>query len=227
MSSSGLRPDPFHLIEAEFLSPAIVELRRVRAGVVLHLRRLLQRPAVFEIRRDPGRPEAVIAELGRDGGRRAGGSLRGRSAAAGECASTRLGATSDRRKEQPLGIPGEARALDVGGKVGLKVVVTRHGVRLAAFLAQPHPLAAVLREHVFDRHAKRRADARERIDHEGDERPIAQPGMHRDIDAVDESARFHWLRHWASCRPSPHATGRAPIRPGSPVLRAVQGRIRL
>ena len=46
--------------------PAIAEMRRARAGVVRHLRRLLQRVAVLEIRRDPGCPEAVIAELGHD-----------------------------------------------------------------------------------------------------------------------------------------------------------------
>ena len=62
--------DPLHLIEAEFLAPTVVELRRARAGMVRHLRRLLQRPAVLQIRGDPGRAENVIAELGRDAGRR-------------------------------------------------------------------------------------------------------------------------------------------------------------
>ena len=37
--------------------------------MVRHLRRLLQRAAVFQIRRDPRRPDAVIAEPGRDPGR--------------------------------------------------------------------------------------------------------------------------------------------------------------
>ena len=58
-----LHPDPLHLVEAEFLAPPVVELRRARAGVVRHLRRLLQRAAVLQIRRDPGRAEAVIANL--------------------------------------------------------------------------------------------------------------------------------------------------------------------
>ena len=39
--------------------------------------------------------------------------------------------------------------------------MARHGVRLAAFLAQPHPKPPVLREHVLDLHAERRADAGE------------------------------------------------------------------
>jgi hypothetical protein len=40
-------PDPLHLIKAEFFTPAIIELRRACAGVVRHLRRLLQRAAFF------------------------------------------------------------------------------------------------------------------------------------------------------------------------------------
>ena len=63
-------PDPLYLIEAEFLAPAIIELRPVRAGVVLYLRGLLQRPTIFQIRRDPGRPKTVVAEFGRDSRRR-------------------------------------------------------------------------------------------------------------------------------------------------------------
>ena len=89
-------------------------------------------------------------------------------------ARQQAGAAADRAEQRPLGIVGEARALDVGGEIGLKVVVARHGVRLAAFLAQPHPKAAVLREHVLDLHAERRADAREAVDHQPDQRPVAQ-----------------------------------------------------
>jgi hypothetical protein len=49
-------------------------------------------------------------------------------------------------------------------------------------------LAAVLRERVLDLHAECGTNARERIDHEGDQRPIGQTGMCRDIDAIDERA---------------------------------------
>jgi hypothetical protein len=67
-------PNPFHLIEAEFLTPPVVKLGRARAGVVRHLRRLLQRAAVLEIRRDPGRAKAVVAKPGRNAG--GGGAVR-------------------------------------------------------------------------------------------------------------------------------------------------------
>jgi hypothetical protein len=75
-------------------------------------------------------------------------------------------------------------------QVGFEVVMAGHGVLLAALLVQAHPKPPVLRIHVFDAHADRRADARERIDHEAKERTIAQANDGRDIDRVDELARL-------------------------------------
>src|SRR6516162_9900874 len=73
--------------------------------------------------------------------------------------------------------------------------MTRHRVPLAALLAQPHPQPAVLRVHILDRHAECRADAGERIDHQPDQRAIAQPGVYRDIDAIEQRARFRRIEH--------------------------------
>jgi hypothetical protein len=58
--------NPLHLVERHFLGSAVVELRRAGAGVVRHLRGLLKRPAVFEIRRHARRPKRMVAYLGRD-----------------------------------------------------------------------------------------------------------------------------------------------------------------
>ena len=58
------------LIKAELVAPTIVELRRARRDVVRHRRGLFERAAVLEIGRDAGCPEAVVAELGCDAGRR-------------------------------------------------------------------------------------------------------------------------------------------------------------
>jgi hypothetical protein len=63
-------------------------------------------------------------------------------------------------------------------------------MRLATFLAQPHPEAAVLHEHVLDLHGKRRADPRERIGHEGNQGAVAETGRRRRVDAVEELARL-------------------------------------
>ena len=74
--------------------------------------------------------------------------------------------------------------------------MARHRVALAALLAQPHPQAAVLCERVLDCHPERRADPREGIDHEPDQRAIAQTGLRRDIDAVEQRARLGRIEHW-------------------------------
>jgi hypothetical protein len=62
--------NPLDLIETHFVAPAIIELRRARRGMVCHRGGLFKRAAVLEIGSDPGRPEAVIAELGFNAGRR-------------------------------------------------------------------------------------------------------------------------------------------------------------
>jgi hypothetical protein len=70
--SSFVHTLPLDLVEADFLVPVVVDLRRARAGMVRHLRRLLQGAAVLQIRRDPGRTETVIAQPGRNAGIRRG-----------------------------------------------------------------------------------------------------------------------------------------------------------
>ena len=50
-------------IPVTVIFPTLRPLRRCAAGMVRHLCGLLQRAAVFEIGRDSGRPEAVIADL--------------------------------------------------------------------------------------------------------------------------------------------------------------------
>jgi hypothetical protein len=64
--------NPLHLIERELIPSSVIKLRRARRGVVRHGRRVLKRPAVFEVRGDTRGAERVIADAGRDaGGRRA------------------------------------------------------------------------------------------------------------------------------------------------------------
>jgi hypothetical protein len=52
-----------------------------------------------------------------------------------------------------------------------------------------------LRVDILDCHAECGADAGERVDHEPDQGPIAQTGMRRDIDAVEERARLGRIAH--------------------------------
>lgn len=60
--------DAFDLVEGELVLPPVVELGRLRRLVVGHHLGLLQRPAVEQVVRDPGRPEAVTADRGENPG---------------------------------------------------------------------------------------------------------------------------------------------------------------
>ncbi len=66
----GLNRDPFDPRRAHLVAATTVELRRAASqAAAIVFRRLFERPAVLEIGRDPGCPENVVAELGRDAGR--------------------------------------------------------------------------------------------------------------------------------------------------------------
>jgi hypothetical protein len=68
-------------------------------------------------------------------------------------------------------------------------------VPLPAFLAQPHPEPPVLRNDILDRHTERRADPGEGIDHEPDQRAIAQADDTRRVDAIEQCARLGGIEH--------------------------------
>lgn len=108
--------------------------------MVRHLRRAFKGAAVFKVGRDSRRPKGVVAYLGPDLrapraplhhrvgvglGQGVAGKLAGRAAVGLE--------------QQRLWIAREARAVDVGMKVSLKVMMARHGVLLAALLVQANP----------------------------------------------------------------------------------------
>ena len=118
------------------------------------------------------------------------------------------------RNSGPLGSSRRTCAVEIGDEIFIKVVVAGHRVALAALLAQPHPQPTVLRVDILDRHAERRADAGEGMDHEGDQRAIAHTGMRRDIDAIEQRARFRRIENRRLSRRH-HMRGSAqPNRPG-------------
>src|SRR3546814_13897294 len=69
---------------------------------------------------------------------------------------------------RPLGLRAQLTPVDIGGQIVLKIMVAGHFVLLAALFVQPHPETAVLHKNVLDTHGERRADPRERIDHQPD-----------------------------------------------------------
>jgi hypothetical protein len=121
-----LNQHPLNLIQRHFFAAAIVELRGAGAGVVRHLRRFLQRPAVFQVRCHARRPKRVVADLRRDIGR----SRSPLNHRIGVCLGQGVAGELARRaavglEQQRLRIARQPCAVDIGVKVGFKVVVAR------------------------------------------------------------------------------------------------------
>ena len=65
-----------------------------------------------------------------------------------------------------------------------------HLVPLAAFLVQPKPRPLAMLEIVSDPHRHRRADPGEAVDHDPDQRPVAQSDQCGGLDRVQQLARL-------------------------------------
>jgi hypothetical protein len=163
---------------------------------------LLQRTAVLQIRRDAGRAEAVIADRCGDAGRCGAAADHGVGVGLAHCCTGQRPSRHprQRREQRSLGVVAQNRAVEIRRKILLKIMVAGHGVRLAAFLPQPDLEAAVLHEHVFDLHGERRADPRERIDHEGNQGAIAQAYRRRRVECCRGAAAPRRVPAPASCR---------------------------
>jgi hypothetical protein len=105
------------------------------------------------------------------------------------------GAAADRAEQRPLWIGAQSGAVEISGEIFLEVVMARHRVALAAFLAQPYPKTTVLRVDVLNRHAECGTDARKRIDHQRDQGAVAHPGVIGGVDAVEQRTRFRRIEH--------------------------------
>jgi hypothetical protein len=104
--------------------PTKKELRRACRGMVRHGGGVFERPAVLQIGRDSGRPERVIADFGGDVGRRGAAADHGIGIGLRQGRRRqRIRAAADSPKQRPVWIGHESAAVDVGVKVGFKIVV--------------------------------------------------------------------------------------------------------
>src|ERR1039457_4518683 len=226
-----LNHDPLHLIERDLIAAAVVKPRGARGFVRGHLLRHFQLAAVFEVRGNSGCAERVAPDQGFYS-RAAGAApdhevdLRLRDAPFGELLRLALRGT----EQGSAFLAADAGGLDVRRHVLFEVVVRRHLVALTALLMQRNPPAATLKIPVLDIHARRGANARERVDHKRDEGAIAEaddegsdlPGfliLPLDGDAVEENPRLARGEHRRLARlpavPRP-ADGRRWV-PGDPL----------
>ena len=120
LRSCGSNENSFNLVERDFLGAAVVKLRRARAGMVRHLRRLFKRATVFQVGGDAGCAKGVVADM-RDDAARFGAPLNHRigvrlgQGIAGELA----GRAAVGLKQQRLGLGRQPRAVDIFMQVGL------------------------------------------------------------------------------------------------------------
>jgi hypothetical protein len=180
-----------------------------------HGLRVLKRATVGDLRRDPGRPERVIADRRQDAG--------GECALAHHALGIDLGHGPVGKRSSAVPAAGaEQKGLSVrpdagGGDGGVRRLgermMARHHVLLAAFLVQPDQPSRALRLKVFDAQLQRRPDAGEAVGEGGDRSdgrdfpaarspptPSAFSFMHSPITLVISYARW---RH-----PSRSKTGR-------------------
>jgi hypothetical protein len=112
-------------------------------------------------------------------------------------------------EQRPGFIACNAGGGDVLIQKGFQLVMTGRFVFLAAYLVQTHPAAPPLREVVADIHLQHRADADECVDHDADQRAVAQGGQRVGVDDCQQRAppRDPAPAFFPS---SPHAWARAP-----------------
>ena len=85
--------------------------------------------------------------------------------------------------------------VEIGVERGLRLVVDRQGVVLAAFFLEPQPPALALLVVILDAHADDGRDARKAVDHHGQQGAIAQAAEGRGVDGVEQLPRFGGLQH--------------------------------
>jgi hypothetical protein len=186
----------FDLVERHIVAAPVVELGRPRRRVIGYDRRALQRAAVLQIGGDPGCAERMVADPGRDPrrGRATPHHLIGAGLGQRGAAQPPRPA-HDRAEQRPSGVPRQIAAVDIGMEIRLEIVVARHRVALAALLVELHPQPSVLDEHVLDPAGQRRADPREGVDHQRDQRAVAQANARRHVDRVEQRARLGRVEH--------------------------------
>ena len=143
--------------------------------MVGHLLRDFQLATVAQILGDAGGAEGVATDFCLDPGLLGPPSDHAPDIGLAQGPARKRCAAPGRRAKEPV-FPARLRRQQIGMQVLLKIVVARHFMLLAAFFLQPYPGAAALDIHILYLHFDHRADAGEGVDHQADQRPVAQAG---------------------------------------------------
>lgn len=166
----------------------------MRGGVRSHDLRVLKCALAPKIIRDPGGPQAMIADAGLDaclarisGNHPMGILLRHAVRGAGEAA---CGA-----KQRPILVVCDARSGDVRMEIGFELGYARRFVLLAAFFMQANPCAPSLSKVVAHIHLQHSADTRKGVDHHGNQRPVTQSLDGAYVYGGEQGSRLLAIQH--------------------------------
>ena len=98
-------------------------------------------------------------------------------------------------EEVALGVALDLRAGEVGVQVFIERVVGGHVVLLAALLMQANPRATALDVDILDLHFRDGSDTAKGVDHERDQRTVAQADGRAGVDGIQQSASLVGGQH--------------------------------
>jgi len=170
-----LNRNPFDFIERNLIARAIIELGGARALMRRHHLGVFERPASFEVGGNACCPEGMAADL--DLHAEVGGAALDHAPGihpVHRCGRECAGASYRGAEQGALRLVADAGGAQIFVEEGFEFVVGRHLVALTAFLVQAYPPALAAGVVVLDFHRNDGADAREAVNHDADQRPIAQ-----------------------------------------------------
>ena len=184
------------LIEGNVVATAVVEAGGASRLVVGHLLGDFELAAVLEISGDARGAEGVAADLRLDPGRQRPPANHPPHIGLQHGPVGQLAAAPLARAEQwPLAVLANAGSGDIFLQIAVQIVMGGHLVFLAAFFVEPDPAAPALNKEILDPHTDHRAHAGEGVDHQADQRTVAQTGQGSGVDGIEQRPRLVWSEH--------------------------------
>lgn len=152
--------------------------------------RVLDRPTVFQIRRNASSAEGVAARRGGESGFECPTLDHPEDVRARHRVRRDLAVLIDAPEERALRFVRDAGRLQIRIEVCLRIVVRGYLVALAAFLVQPDPPSLSVLVIILDTHVNHRRDACERVAHEPEECAITETDDCIRLDGIQKLPRL-------------------------------------
>lgn len=181
----GLNDNPLDLVEGDFITGAVVELRAADAVVGGDGLGLFDGAAISDERGDSGGTERVAASCGRETGGLGSAFDHPEHVIARQPVNGQFALPIQSAEEWGLLLQQlDTGRLDVRIEVLLRQMMGRHLVALAAFLVQSEPPSLALLVVILDSHLHRGAHAREAVNHQTDDGTITESNDCGYVDGI-------------------------------------------